>query len=82
MALSARLDVNGEEIGELVIQRVRSFNDGRHDYTVSAVVDGVEREAHFKHRSGDGPLVCFRLALEALEATAAGVGSPRIDRIN
>lgn len=82
MTLAARLNVNGRSIGELSIQRVRSSNNGVHDYTVTSVIDGREQEAHFKHRSGDGPLICFRLAIEALDATAAGVGSPRIDRIN
>jgi hypothetical protein len=70
MALHFAPLINGEPVGLVVIQRLED-RDGRepevYDYRVR--VDGDQRgEATFRHRYGDGALVCIRRALQAIES--------------
>ena len=65
----ARLMVNAKSIGFIEIQRetvTRPRKDDVCSYVVRTRVNGESREAHIKHRYGDGPMVLLAKAFTAL----------------
>lgn len=78
-SLTARVEIGGRRIGEILVERTKSMGSGWERYSASVVLGGEEpRGVHFLHKIEDGPLACVRHALEVLEKSA----EPREPRTN